>query len=160
MYQMTVRRKLAIASWDAPREGNIYGRLQLDTTEAQRFLDRVRAVTGEKVTLTHFVGRCVGEALARTPSLNGRIFLGKYRPHETADLAFLVALEEGADLAKAKVTRVNEKGVSGIAKELRELAGRLHKGQDDDFNKSKGVIKLLPTWVLKPMLAWIGWLGG
>jgi len=160
MSAMTTRRKLAIATWDSPREGNIYGRLVLDTGEVKRYLAWVREATGEKVTLTHFVGACVAEGLKQTPSLNGRIWLGRYIPHETVDISFLVALEEGGDLGKARIARADEKGPVGIARDLRELAKKLHKGQDDDFNKSKGTIKMLPTWLLRPLLQFVGWLGG
>ncbi|MCO4744845.1 MAG: 2-oxo acid dehydrogenase subunit E2 [Proteobacteria bacterium] len=160
MKTMTTRRKLAIASWDAPREGNIYGRLVLDTGEVNDYIAWAREQTGEKVTMTTFVGAVVAQALAETPSLNGRIWLGRYIPHETVAISFLVALEEGGDLGKAKIDEADTKGPAGIAKELRELAVKLHKGADDDFNKSKGTIKMLPTWILKPLLSWIGWLGG
>ncbi len=160
MQQMTVRRKLAIATWAHPREGNIYGKLTVDVEEALRYIAWVRDTTGEKVTMTHLVGKAVGMALERSPGLNGRIFLGKYRPHDTVSLSFLVALEEGGDLGKAKIEQVQDKSVVDIARELRERAGKLHKGQDDAFNKSKGTIKLLPTWLLRPLLLVVGWLGG
>lgn len=160
MQKMTTRRKLAIASWSAPSEGNIYGKLTLETAEVERFLAWIRATHGVRATMTHFVGRCIGEALAASPALNGRIFLGKYIPHKTADLAFLVALEEGADLAKAKVRCINEKSVSDIAGELQALAQKLHRGEDDDFKKSQGPLKILPTWLIRPMLKVVGWLGG
>ncbi|TNE88142.1 MAG: hypothetical protein EP330_15915 [Deltaproteobacteria bacterium] len=160
MQQMTLRRKLAIATWDAPREGNIYGRMVLDTGEVGRYIAWVRETTGEKVTMTTFVGACVAQALAETPSLNGRIWLGRYIPHDTVAISFLVALEEGGDLGKAKVENADDKGPIGIAKELRELAGKLHAGKDDDFNKAKGTIRMLPTWILKPILSFAGWLGG
>ena len=99
-------------------------------------------------------------ALAETPSLNGRIWLGRYIPHETVSVSFLVALEEGGDLGKAKIERADEKGPQGIARELGERARKLHQGKDDAFNKSKGAIRLLPTWILRPMLRLVGWLGG
>ena len=159
MKTMSIRRKLAIATWRAPREGNIYGRIALDTEEVQRYLAWVRQTTGEKVTLTAFVGACVARALACTPSLNGRIWLGRYIPHETVSLSFLVALEEGGDLGKAKVERADELGPEGIARELSERARMLQQGKDEAFNKSKGAIRLLPTWLLRPMLRWVGWLG-
>lgn len=158
MRAMTTRRKLAIATWDSPREGNIYGRLVLDTAEVRRYLAWVREESGEKVTLTHFVGACVAEALKATPSLNGRIWLGRYLPHETVDISFLVALEEGGDLGKARIHRADELGPAGIAAELRAQALRLHAGKDDDFNKSKGTIRALPTWMLRPLVRFVGWL--
>lgn len=155
---MTVRRKLAIATWSAPREGNIYGKLTVDATAALAYLDWLRATTGEKVTITHLVGKAVGMALAKAPSLNGYLRLGSYVPHDTVDVAFLVALEEGENLAKAKVANMDQKSVSDVAKELRELAERLRKGKDEAFNKSMGPVKILPTFVLKPIVAITGFL--
>ena len=52
-YRMSTRRKLAIASWDEPREGNIYGKLTVDATQALAYLDWLRQKTGEHVTITH-----------------------------------------------------------------------------------------------------------
>ncbi|MCA9650603.1 MAG: 2-oxo acid dehydrogenase subunit E2 [Myxococcales bacterium] len=159
MKTMTTRRKLAIATWRAPREGNIYGRLALDTEQVQRYLSWLSETTGTKVTLTAFVGACVARGLAATPTLNGRIFLGRYIPHSTVAVSFLVALEDGGDLGKVKVDRADEAGPQGIAEALRAGAGTLRKGKDEAFNKSKGVIRMLPTWLLRPMLRWVGWLG-
>ncbi|MCA9710987.1 MAG: 2-oxo acid dehydrogenase subunit E2 [Myxococcales bacterium] len=159
MKTMTTRRKLAIATWGPPTEGNIYGRLALDTEQVQHYLAWLRETTGERVTLTAFVGACVARGLAQTPSLNGRIWLGRYIPHDQVAISFLVALEEGGDLGKAKIEQADVKGPQGIAQELRERATTLHQGKDEAYNKSKGIIRLLPTWLLRPMLRWVGWLG-
>lgn len=155
---MTVRRKLAIASWSAPREGNIYGKLTLDATEVLAYIAWMRETSGEKVTVTHVVGKAVAMALRASPGLNGRIRLGTYVPHETVDITFLVALEEGSNLAKAKVERYDEKSVDQAARELRELAQKLHNGKDETFKKSMGPVKLLPTWILKWVVAISGYL--
>jgi len=158
MRKMTPRRKLAIATWGSPHEGNIYGKLTVDAGEAVRYLAWVRATTGEKVTITHFVGKALANALATAPGLNGRILWGSYIPHDSVDITYLVSLEDGADLAKAKIDHLDRKSVTDIARELRELAGRLRAGKDPDFEKSKGVIKLLPTWLLAPLVWLTGWL--
>lgn len=154
----TLRRKLAIASWDGPREANIYGKLTVDATEALAYLEDVRARTGEKVTVTHLVGKAVATALAAEPSLNGHLRFGRYIPHQTVDMAFLVAMADGSDLGKVKVTDVDRRSVADIAAVLRERADRLREGQDDDWERSKGIVRVLPTWVLKPLLRLIGWL--
>lgn len=154
----STRRKLAIATWRAPREGNIYGKLTVDATEALAYIDHVREQTGEKVTITHLVGKAVGEALAREPTLNGRIVMGRYVPNEDVSLSYLVAMEDGADLAKAKIEHIDRKSVVDVARELRELAERLRAGADDDWEKSKGLIRALPTQLLRPLLWLIGWL--
>ena len=153
---MSTRRKLAIATWSAPQEGNIYGKLTVDATKALAYLEEVRRKTGEKVTMTHLVGKAVAEALRQAPTLNGRITWGKYVPFDTVDIAFLVALEGGNDLAKAKVASADQKSIADISRELGAVSGRLRSGGDRDFEKSKGAIKAMPMWLLKRMV----WLTG
>lgn len=160
MARMSTRRKLSIATWSAPAEGNIYGKMVVDAAPALAYIEHLRRQTGDKVTITHLVGRAVAEALKQTPTLNGRIFLGRFIPFDTVDVTFLVALEEGADLGKFKVERASEKGVAAIARELAEGAGRLRGGKDPDYEKSKGVIRALPTLVLRRLVSLTGWLTG
>lgn len=154
----TLRRKLAIASWSSPREGNIYGKLTLDATEALAYLDHLRETTGEKVTITHLVGKAVATALAEEPTLNGYLRFGTYRQHDEVAVAFLVSMPDGSDLAKAKVRQIDKKSVTEIARDLRERATRLREGADDDWEKSKGVVRALPTWLLKRVVWLVGFL--
>lgn len=158
MAGMTTRRKLAIASWSAPSEGNIYGKLTIDATKALRYIEDVRARTGEKITMTHLVGKAAALALRKAPTLNGRILFGKFVPRDTVDVCYLVALEEGQDLAKATVRNADQKSVPAIAAELRALAEKLRGGKDKDYEKSKGLLRLLPTWLIRPLIFWTGWL--
>ena len=46
---MTTRRKLAIATWSPPREGNIYGRISVDATEAVKYVEALRRLAGHGV---------------------------------------------------------------------------------------------------------------
>ncbi|MCA9566612.1 MAG: 2-oxo acid dehydrogenase subunit E2 [Myxococcales bacterium] len=155
-----LRRKLAIATWSAPREGNIYGKLDLDVEEVLAYVAWLRERSGEKVTLTHFVGKCVAQALAKSPGLNGVIRLGTYVPRQTVDVAYLVALEEGKNLAKAKICDFDKKSVVDVAVELRQLAEKLYSGNDESFNKSMGPLKFLPTWIIRPLTKVVGYLTG
>ncbi len=159
-YKMSTRRKLAIATWSSPSEGNIYGKLTIEMTGALAYLDYLREKKGEKVTITHLVGKAAGMALKNAPDLNGRIVFGRYIPHKTVDLAFLVALPEGSDLAKFKVCNIDQKSTIEIARELTEGAQALRKGQNTDFQKSTKVLKHLPTWLIRPLLWATGYVTG
>jgi pyruvate dehydrogenase E2 component (dihydrolipoamide acetyltransferase) len=158
--KMSVRRKLAIASWSAPREGNIYGKLSLEATQALRYIEHLRATSGEHVTITHFVGKAVGMALAACPSLNGRIVWGRFEPHKTVDVAFLVALEGGKNLAKVKVDSVDQITTAQLCASVRSYAERLRAGKDEAFNKSQNPLTWMPTWLIRPVLWVTGWLTG
>ncbi len=155
---MRTRQKLAIATWSPPSEGNIFGKMVLDCTEANAYIAWKRQTTGEKVTMTHFVGKVCAMALAEAKDLNSVIRLGKLVHRKTVDIAYLVALEEGANLAKAKIERLDEKPVEAVASELREMATKLKSGKDLDFEKTQNPIKALPTWLIRPLVKVMGYL--
>lgn len=157
MPKMSTRRKLAIATWSSPREGNIYGKLTVDATKALAYIKALRDASGQRITITHFVGKAVAMALAKAPGLNGYLRFGAYHQHDQVSLAFLVALEDGADLAKAKVDNLDQKSLLELAVELKAIADKLRAGKDESFEKSKGLIRLLPTWLLRRILAFTGW---
>jgi len=149
---------LAIATWSAPREGNIYGKITVEATAATQYIEHLRETTGDRVTMTHLVGKAAGIALAQCPTLNGRILWGKFCPHTTVDLAFLVALEDGKNLAKVKVERIDEKPISQVFTELGEGAGKLRRGEDEAFKKSQNPLKWMPSWLIRPVVWATGWL--
>ncbi len=159
-FHMSLRRKLAIATWSSPREGNIYGKMSIDMGNALAYIDFLRKTSGQKITITHLVGKAAGTAFRDCPDINGRIFLGRYIPHKTVDMAFLVSLEGGKDLAKFKVVDMDKKTTVEIASELALGAQRLREGKDANFEKPKGMIKLLPTWLIRPILWLTGYITG
>ncbi len=153
---MRPRKKLAIATWRAPREPNIYGKLAVDVTKALRYVEELRAVSGRRITINHLVGKAIGKGIEATPDLNGRIVFGRFVPFETVDMAFLVSLEGGKDLAKAKVCEIERKSVIEIAAELDDMVDSLRGGEDEAFNRSKNLLRVLPVWAIR----WVVWATG
>lgn len=157
---MRTRKKLAIATWSAPREPNIYGKLTVDVTKALAYIEELREVSGLRVTMTHLVGKAVAKGLEATPDLNGRIVFGRFVPFETLDLAFLVSLDGGDDLAKAKISGIDRKSVLDIARELDEMVGSLRAGQDESFNQSKQLLRVMPVWAIRWLVRATGFATG
>ncbi len=153
-----LRRKLILATWRAPKEGNILGKLTVDTSTAQSYLQYLQQKSGIKVTITHFVGRAIGEALQRTPSINGYIRFGKYIPHDTVNISFLVALNGGKNLGNTKICDVQQKTIVDIAQELQNKALTLRDGKDKTFQQAQNTLKLIPVFLVRPMLWLTGWL--
>ncbi len=160
MAKMSTRRKLAIATWRSPREGNIYGKMTLDATAVLAHLERLSRETGEHVTITHFVGKVMAEVLAQSPGLNGFLRFGTYHQHRTADVSFLVNIGKGTDVSNVKVKELDRKSIVELARELNGKASKVRHGEDEEFNKSTNVLRSLPTWALRPTLSAIGWLTG
>jgi pyruvate/2-oxoglutarate dehydrogenase complex dihydrolipoamide acyltransferase (E2) component len=153
-----LRRKLILATWRAPQEGNIHGKLTVDCTKALAYIEYLRQQHDEKITITHFVGRAIGEALHRTPSLNGYIRFGRYIPHDTVSISFLVAIDNGRNLGNTKITDVQKKKIVELSKELRSGALSIRKGTDKSFEAAQRTLKLMPVFVMRPMLWLTGWL--
>ena len=154
------RRKLAIASWSAPKEGIIYGQMSVDVSATLKHIEKLREQSGLKISITHLVGKAVALGLRAAPGLNGRIHLGKFIPFDQVAFAYLVALEDGGDLAKVKVENADQKSVIDIAQQLADEAQRLRAGKDEAFNKSKPLLRLLPSWLIRPLVQLTGWLAG
>jgi len=157
-YRMSTRRKLAIATWGNPKEGMIYGKLVIDAAPAVAYIDDFRERTGERLTITHLVTKAVALGLREAPGLNGTVRLGSFVPFETVDLSLLVTLDGGRDLAKVKIDRCDEKPLVELCSETRAGASKLRDGKDKEFEKSKPLLRALPTWLLRPLLKLTGFL--
>jgi hypothetical protein len=91
---------------------------------------------------------------------------------QTIDISFLAMVEGGKNLAKVKVSNIDKKTVDQVATELDAGSQRLRKvrppslthvphahtrssltvrwqGTDENFKKSMGPLKLLPTWLIR-----------
>jgi len=146
-------RKLALSTWGSPSSPAAYGVLDLDCEAVLDWVARARQASGEKITLTHVVGKAAAVAIGSAPETNGFASFGRLRLRQTVDVFFQVAFfdeqtrkaDEGeretrrdANLAGAKVTRADAKGVAEIARELRERAEAIRaRGKDPTVRASK-----------------------
>ena len=150
--KMSARRRIAIASYKPPREGVIHGSVTMDCTNVVRYLEDVRTATGERVTITAFIGAVVGRALRAEPSLNGRIHFGRYIPYDRVNVAFLVQMDDGRNLAQVLVEDVDTLSPLEVFAALRAKASNLRSGMDDNFEKSMKLTGKLPTPILRRVL--------
>ena len=152
-----IRRKLVLSTWRSPKEGNIYGKLTLNATKALAYIDEESRRTGKKITMTHFVGCAVAKAIKATPSINGYIRFGKFVPHEQVNVSFLIALENGKNLANTRVEQADRCTLGQMSDAIRGAATSLRKGEDKDFQKSQSSLAWMPTWLIRPLLWTTGW---
>jgi pyruvate dehydrogenase E2 component (dihydrolipoamide acetyltransferase) len=142
-------RKVASAIWAGPYDPQIYGDIELDARALLAFIEQVRAETGTHVTVTHVVGKAIAHALALYPELNTYRSRGRFLPHESVDIFFVVAVADGRDLSGVKVREADRKSVAEIAAELASRAARIRSGADLDFGRTKRLIDGMPTPLLR-----------
>jgi len=160
-------RNLALVTWSPPASPAAYGMLDLDCEAALDWCARAKAATGEKVTLTHLVGKAVAVSIASAPETNGFASFGRLMLRDTVDVFFQVsffdkdaevgrgerATRRDANLAGAKVRRADEKSVVDLARELRESAQAIReKGKDSTVRATKLMASMpgpIRSWAAK-----------
>ncbi|TMW65059.1 hypothetical protein Poli38472_009226 [Pythium oligandrum] len=157
---MSPRRKLMIASFGPPDSGMILGTLQMDMTKTQKYIQEKRQTTGNHITITHIVLRSIAAALAKAPSVNGHIVFGNYYPAPTVDISCLVAVEGGKDLGVCRLSAADKMSLKDVCDRVRGDAGKLRSGNDQAQRDRNVLMNMLPTFVIRPVVNLVGWLGG
>jgi len=155
-------RKVALSAWGAPRSPTAYGMLDIDCEPSLAYIERLRETSGEKVTLTHVLGRAVAIALAEHPEVNGFVSGGRLMLRDTVDLFFQVVYfdddeapdapamgkrkkeKKGANLAGVKVRGADRKSTVDIARELRESATKIRARGDAETARGSAMLAKLP----------------
>jgi pyruvate/2-oxoglutarate dehydrogenase complex dihydrolipoamide acyltransferase (E2) component len=165
--RLPIWRKLALETWSMPSSPAAYGVLDLDCEAALAWCARAHEASGEKVTLTHVVGKAAAVAIASAPETNGFASLGRLMLRETVDVFFQVSFFDGegtaapgeretrrdANLAGAKVARADQKSVVDVARELRERSQTIReRGRDSTVQATKMMASLpgpLRSWAAR-----------
>jgi len=149
-----------VATWRPSSDGRIFTRASIDVSAAHAYIADVRERTGEKVTITHVIGAAVGRCMAAVPEIRARVLFGHIIAHPTCDIGFAVDVGAGADLAPVQVRCVDELTPLEVARQVAEGAANLRAGSDKNHNRSTGIVRRLPTWALRPVVAATGVLVG
>lgn len=146
-------RKFAQVFWDAPRDGLIYGHLQMDVTKAQRFVAEVQAKHGVSPSMGQLMGKAIAVAATKVPEINAKIIWGKPYLKDTVDVYFQVDVEDGKDLSGVVVPDTGRRTIVEVCQVLRDRAQKLRGGQDKQYEKTqKGCLGRLPVWLLRAMM--------
>jgi pyruvate/2-oxoglutarate dehydrogenase complex dihydrolipoamide acyltransferase (E2) component len=157
-------RKVALSAWGAPRSPAAYGMLDIDCEPALAYIEKLRAASGEKITLTHVLGRAIALALTEHPEVNGFVSGGRLMLRDTVDVFFQVVYfddddapnepagekkkhktKKDANLAGAKVRAADTKSTVEIARELRERATRLRARGDAETARGSATLAKFPA---------------
>lgn len=156
----SVRRRIAVATWRPSKDGRIYARVEIDATAILQYVEETRQRTGVHVTVTHVVGAALGRAICAVPEVRARVLFGRIRRIETCDVAFAVDIADGDDLAPVKVTDADQKSPLDIARELAPGSDQLRSGEAKGHALSTSIIRHLPWWADRPVIAAAGLLIG
>jgi pyruvate/2-oxoglutarate dehydrogenase complex dihydrolipoamide acyltransferase (E2) component len=156
----SARRRIAVATWRAPKESRLHARMAVDATAVLAYCREKTEEAGARVTPGVVVGVAFQRAIEQVPAFHARVVAGRIVPFRSYDVAFAVDIGSGDDLAPTKVHGVDGKSVSDVARDLERGARRLREREDRSHKTATGIAHTLPWFALRPVLATASLLNG
>lgn len=149
-------RKISVGMWDAPNDPTIYGFDTLDVSRLLPYLEEVSQASGTKVTMPAYLAAVVATILHRHPALNVMIVGKRVQRRKSVDIFCQVAVPNEdagqADLSGIKLAECDQLDLVTIAKKLRSRASDVRAGQDEEMERTKSMIDVVPPWLMSGML--------
>ncbi len=155
-------RKISVAMWDPPSDPTIYGHDTLDVTDTLEYLEAVSKASGTKVSMTALVVKCFATVFDQHPDLNVMLVNGRIQRRESVDVFCQVMIPSekatSADLSGVKLVDVPSMDLVEVAQRLAGKADKLRTGQDEEMEKTKDLINIVPPLLIKKMLQLVDFL--
>ncbi len=147
-----VRRKVAVATWSAPREGRLMTRLVVDADPVLDYVAARRAAGAKGLTPMHVLGVAAARALHVVPDANARVVGGRIVPFDDVAVGFAVDIGRGTDLAPVKVDGADRLTPAQMATAVWTGVKALREGTDAGFALSARVAAAVPTVLMRPLM--------
>ncbi|MSP56062.1 MAG: hypothetical protein EXR69_10720 [Myxococcales bacterium] len=153
-------RRIAAVAWAPPNDPHVYGSMEIRSEALEAWIAKKRVETGERITLTHAVGRAVAMVIGKHRDLNALVRFGNLQQRRDVDVFVQVVVEDEtnigrADLSGVKFKNADKLDVAAMCRILKDRAGKIRAGQDEEFNNTKASLSSMPGWILRPLLKFL-----
>lgn len=153
-------RRIAIGTWRTAKDPTVYGSIALEADAMLDYIERFRAATGRRLTLTHVMARVMGLVLAAMPDANAVLRFNRIYLREEIAVFFQVAMQDPQtgqiDLSGVTIRDPEQKDLLAILDEFEAVAAKVRAGKDREKERTRGMFKRLPAWLLATVLDAIG----
>ena len=150
-------RKIAMGSWRTAGDPSVYGLVEIDVTNALKFLATEQSKTQSKLTVAHLVGKVIALVMHERPEINGLIRFSRIYQRKHVDLFYQVNIPGDpsdpvgkAMLSGELVRKAEQLSVVQIAEELDRKANIIRSGGKGELTSSLQTLKFVP-W---PLMRW------
>lgn len=151
-------RVTAAAIYTTPTDSRVYGTLDIDVTEAKRFIDEKREA-GVRLTMVHLTTAVLARAMAfDVPEMNCFIRRGAVVGREYVDVMVPVQVGGDAGVTAAIIRNAHARRVTDIADEIRDKAARSRSGDEIRAARNKYVLNRIPWPLRRPVFLLLKWI--
>ena len=154
MKELSSFRKIALGTWRTAYDPSIYGTLALRMDRALAYIERFRARTGRRLTVSHLMAKASAMALQACPEANAILRWNRIYLRKRIGVFFQVLMsDEGkADLSGATLYDLEQKSLLEIVDEFEKKVSLVRQRQDPALEKTRGTFQHLPYLLLRPFL--------
>lgn len=138
-------KKFNMAGYNQSFDPTIYAKVKFDLTKAREFMAKKEKETGKKISVTLFWIKVVAEVFNNLPECNEIIRFGLKAKRTDVDMGILVNVGDGKDLANMTMRDIPNRTFADLSDELYREADVFKKEKNVEYNKSKSILRLLPT---------------
>lgn len=150
-------RVASAAIYTTPTDSRVYGTLDIDVTEAQRFLHE-RRKAGGRITMVHLATAVLARAVAfDVPEMNCFIRRGSVVGRTKLDVMVPVAAGDFG-VTSVIVGDAHARTVTSIAAEIREKARNARGGDESKAARNKYLLNRIPWPLRRPAFRLLKWL--
>ena len=145
-------RKVASTIYKKPTDSKIFGIVELDVTELEKYVAQKRK-EGVKTTLTYLITLIIGRGIRQdVPELNTYVKRGRIVQRKQVDATVSVLLP-GGQMGSVKVENADQMTTAEISDVIGKNIANSRKGNENDAMKSKSLLAKLPwpfrNWLFK-----------
>lgn len=150
-------RVTSAAIYTTPTDSRVYGTLDIDVTEAKRFM-QARREAGQKITMVHLAVAVLARVIAfDVPELNCFIRRGAVVGRDRLDVMIPVAMG-GEGVTSVIVHDAHARTVTSIADEVGARARDARAGNEMKAAKNKYLLNRIPWPLRRPAFRLLKWI--
>jgi pyruvate dehydrogenase E2 component (dihydrolipoamide acetyltransferase) len=145
-------RIVASTIYKKPTDSKIYGSVDVDVTELEKFISQKRK-EGIKTTLTYVMTLIIGRAIGQeVPELNSYVRRGKIVPRPQVD-GMVSVLLPGGQMGSVKIENADRITLAEMAEEIKQKIVQSRHGEENKAMQSKNMLSAFPwpfrSWLFK-----------
>jgi len=150
-----VRRKIAMGTWNQPKDCQVYGYLEIDITDLLPKMKKFSEQIGRKINLNHVVGKAITICFQNRPELNGLIRGNRVYLRKHVKLCYLVNMPspdgdvKKNNLSACGIDYAEDLKISEFARVMEEKAEAVRKGRNKEIKQNMDAFKFIPWCLVK-----------
>jgi pyruvate/2-oxoglutarate dehydrogenase complex dihydrolipoamide acyltransferase (E2) component len=150
-------RVTSAAIYTTPTDSRVYGTLDIDVTDARRFMQQKREA-GDKITMVHLAVAVLARVVAfDVPELNCFIRRGGVVGRERLDVMVPVAMG-GEGVTSVIIKDAHSRTVTSIAEEISAKAKKARSGDEMKAAQNKYLLNRIPWPLRRPVFRFLKWI--